>query len=63
MSWQRRVVGPSGRGVGAWRFPLTTVLAIGVAVFAALSGDWITAAVAFGLALLMGFLTFRGVTR
>jgi len=43
------------------RFPLTTVLAVGVAAFAALSGDWLTAAVALGLAVLMAALTWRSM--
>ena len=61
MSRLRRVLGPPGRGVGAWRFPLTTVLAVGVAAFAALSGDYLTAAVALALAVVMGTLTLRGM--
>lgn len=63
MNWRRTVLGPPGRGVGAWRFPLTTVLAIGVALFAALAEDWLTAAFALGLAVLMGALTLRAARR
>jgi hypothetical protein len=43
----------------AWRFPLTTILALGVALFTALNGDWLTAAFALALAVLMGAFTVR----
>ena len=63
MNWRRSLGGGRGRGSGAWRFPITTILAIGVAVFAALSEDWVTAAVAAGLALLMGAFTLAAARR
>jgi hypothetical protein len=47
----------------AWRFPLTTLLALGVALFTALNGDWLTAAFALGLAVLMGAFTFKAARR
>jgi hypothetical protein len=63
VSWRRRVLGPPGRGPGAWRFPFTTLLALVVALLLALAGDWWSAAFALGIAVLMGAFTVAAARR
>ena len=63
MTWRRTVLGPPGRNLGGGRWPVTSFLAVVVAIFAAVSGDWWLAILAGALAVLLGGLTLRAARR
>lgn len=64
MNWQRMVLGRPGRGLGGGgRWPVTTFLAVVVAIFAVVSGDWWLAILAGALAVVLGGLTLRSARR
>lgn len=61
MNWGRLVVGRPGQHLGKSRWPLTTVLALFVAIFSALAEDWRTFGFALAAAILFGILTVRSL--
>ncbi len=63
MNWERLIVGPRGRGLGRWRWPLGTVLGLAIAVFGALGDDWVTFGIGLAAAALAGALAISSFTR
>jgi len=59
MNWERLALGPRGRGLGRSRWPVTTILALGVALFAALADDWTMFALVAIAAVLFAVVTVR----
>ena len=59
MNWQRLVLGPPGRGLGRSRWPLATILAVAVAVFAATAEDWTMFGLVAAAAVLFAVVTVR----
>ena len=59
MNWQRLVLGPSGRGLGRSRWPLATLLAVAIAVYAALADDWTMFGLVAAAAVLFAAVTVR----
>ncbi len=59
MSWQRTILGPPGRGLGRSRWPLATILAVVVAVYAAIAEDWTMFGLVAAAALLFAAVSVR----
>jgi hypothetical protein len=55
------VLGPRGRGLGSARWPLTSLLALLAAIFAALAGEWWLAVLLGVAAVVLGGLTVRRI--
>jgi hypothetical protein len=59
VNWERLVLGPPGKHLGRWRWPLGTVLGAAWAVLSALAGLWLWAGIGFAATVLCGALTMR----
>ena len=51
------VIGPPGKHLGKSRWPLTSVIATGAGIYAAIGELWTQAALFFGAAVVLGALT------